>query len=368
MLDINIDEKDALLKGTTAVAFFINDGIIVAVDSRTSNEWVLQTKRKEDWKPTIRDTANKVTHLSKKIIAISVGASKDCTKMFVHIHKQLAPLKETDDEIELSHVADIIYNYLVELRTQNKGFGTLIAGHDEKMGFQIYRILIDGDIVIKENDKMIASLGSGSGFANHILVHGYDFNMSKDDAQELAIKAIMNSSFFEKNTGGPIHTFLVTKEKCLNTNPCEVLNAYLDNFEHYDQRRMLFLMCRMEKTILVSSDHILNLFRLDADILVAHRVDERASNGTAFFLHRLVFTSEEEAMKALNKMHKHGLQTSHPTILSHFPYRVILDGGKDIGQVPLFVGEVSKEVLEFIINNCPISHQSSSFQTKKQTE
>lgn len=362
MLDINIDEKDPLLKGTTAVAFCINDGIIVAVDSRSSNEWVPQTKRKKGWKPKTIDLANKVTHLSKKIIAISVGASTDCEEMFIRIHEQLEPLKETDDEIEVSHVADIIYNYLVELRTQNKGFGTLIAGHDEKKGFQIYRILIDGETVIKENDKMISSLGSGSGFANHVLVHGYDFNMSKDDARELVIKAIMNSSFFEKNTGGTIHTFLVTEEACIDINPCEVLNAYLDNFEHYDRRRMLFLMCKMEKTILISSDDFINLFRLDADILVAHRVDERASNGIAFFLHRLVFTSADEAMKVLNspKMHKHGLQTSH-SILLHFPYRVILDRGEDIGKVPLFVGEVSEEVLEFIINNCPISHQSSLF-------
>ncbi|KAK9936081.1 hypothetical protein M0R45_012943 [Rubus argutus] len=317
MLDINIDEKDPLLKGTTAVAFCINDGIIVAVDSRSSNEWVPQTKRKKGWKPKTIDLANKVTHLSKKIIAISVGASTDCEEMFIRIHEQ---------------------------------------------GFQIYRILIDGETVIKENDKMISSLGSGSGFANHVLVHGYDFNMSKDDARELVIKAIMNSSFFEKNTGGTIHTFLVTEEACIDINPCEVLNAYLDNFEHYDRRRMLFLMCKMEKTILISSDDFINLFRLDADILVAHRVDERASNGIAFFLHRLVFTSADEAMKVLNspKMHKHGLQTSH-SILLHFPYRVILDRGEDIGKVPLFVGEVSEEVLEFIINNCPISHQSSLF-------
>lgn len=61
-----------------------------------------------------------------------MGTSFACNYMFFHIGGKVWFLNENGDDIEVSNVVDIVYNYLVWLCPENKGFGTLIAGHDEK--------------------------------------------------------------------------------------------------------------------------------------------------------------------------------------------------------------------------------------------
>ncbi|XP_040375571.1 uncharacterized protein LOC112202033 [Rosa chinensis] len=358
MLDNN-EEEDP--KGTTAIAFFNKDGVIAAAESRESNEWVSETKRKIDWSPNISDKANKANYITKKILSISVGSRFQCNKMNVHLNKELEHYKKSGQEIAVSYVSDIIYKYLLTCRFRSKSFGTLIAGHDETKGFQVHRLFIKDNVVVREMDKEIGSLGSGSAYANDILVHGYDFNLSMPDGIKFAIKTVLNGSFFDKSSGGTIHAFHVSNERCFVMEPCQALNAYRDNFEHYDPGRMLFLIYNVMDTSLLSSDHFINLFRSEGDILAAHRVDERISHNFQFFLHRLVFTSREEARKVLScsKVKMYHVKDSDPPIFTHFPYQVILDGVENIGKVTMRIGEASKETVDYMLNNCPIKNAAA---------
>lgn len=58
----------------------------------------------------------------------------------------------------------------------------------------------------------------------------------------------------------------MSKENCDALLPHEIMNAYL-NFELNDLRRIIFLIYKVDR-IFISFDHIINLLRSNAEILV----------------------------------------------------------------------------------------------------
>lgn len=124
-------------------------------------------------------------------------------------------------------------------------------------------------------------MGSGFGYANDKLVHGYDFNCLTVMLTNWQ-KTVLNDSFYDKTVVELYPIFSWAKRIVM---PHEILNVYL-NFKHNDLRRILFLIYKVNRTLFISSDHIINLLSVDADILVTYRIDERESDDIVFFFRR----------------------------------------------------------------------------------
>ncbi|KAL6218955.1 hypothetical protein ACLB2K_012162 [Fragaria x ananassa] len=150
----------AYSKGTTIIALFYKWGVIVGVDSRSSNEWQYQYPLK------IKDDNDKTFRISDNIFAISTGAVVDCYNLRAYVNTQCSLREKGKISVpDLSHMAWTHLNDLPEEDKENKVFGVLIVGWDEYNGVKVYRVYIrDGQIhnELVKSESLFTSLGSGS--------------------------------------------------------------------------------------------------------------------------------------------------------------------------------------------------------------
>ncbi|KAK9947696.1 hypothetical protein M0R45_003309 [Rubus argutus] len=353
------DSTQLELTGTTVIASFYKGGIIVGYDSRGSNEG----QRLHPLQ--IMDTADKFCTINASTLAIKIGNRVACKKMCNYVIRESSCMVENDESTENAPSASVFYTlekvekYLEKFLEEGKSFGALIIGLDAE-GPHIHSIYLGNQGIVKQTDCMFVSVGSGSTRAKETFdekmgtedVSQYSYNLSKAEATDLVLRALFNATFHSKFTGGTLHVKHV-HETWENIRDCDVLEAYEQYYESYEEDKILFLVfnsCRGYQA--VYSDDLINLFRPYAEPSIAHRVAHiRIKKGIGLYFHRLVFRTHEDAARVYSYVEQagpHGITT--PALLTEFPNRVYLDTEEP--NVPLYVNWASKRLLQVLRDSC----------------
>ncbi|XBI35493.1 hypothetical protein VPH35_121169 [Triticum aestivum] len=174
-------------KGTTTLSFIFDKGVIVAADSRASMGGYISSQ-----------TVRKIIEINPYMLGTMAGGAADC--QFWHrnlgvkcrLH-ELANKRRISIAGSSKTLANILYSY----RGMGLSIGTMIAGFDET-GPGLY--YVDSEGARLKGSRF--SVGSGSLYAYGILDEGYKFNMSVEEAAELARRAIYHATFRDGASGG----------------------------------------------------------------------------------------------------------------------------------------------------------------------
>nr|XP_011459926.1 PREDICTED: uncharacterized protein LOC105350172 [Fragaria vesca subsp. vesca] len=332
-------------KGTTLLGLLYEvegqpKGILVAADSRSSTEKRLDRPLK------IKNDEVKMFEISSSIIALMSGTAIDCEDMCSSVtYKCEAEFKKNGESVvyALRQMSDHLRG-LPENIKNDKAFGVLLAGWDAQDGLQLYRIFtMDGHVTNETHSLGSVVLGSGSKYAQRIINVRYQHGKStEDEVAKIALEALFNASFFDKFTGGILRRYKIVPNQAIITMPDvdpfdvpnPVVSSRLDcgyyTLQEY-QSRILFLVystTRFQQPIF--TDQLINHFRKyggkeEVKAVAAHLVVKKQD----FYFHRVVFKSEEDAVKVWNYVKKNS-QTSHQDtfdLLRYFPYQLVLESG-----------------------------------------
>ncbi|XP_028127074.1 proteasome subunit beta type-5-like isoform X1 [Camellia sinensis] len=232
--DFDCFQKEAIqmvkpAKGTTTLAFIFKEGVMVAADSRASMGgyicmfisllmmlFVFIHCFFDVFKYTPLLTTSIVIFTAsqsvKKIIEINpymlgtmAGGAADC--QFWHRNLGIkCRLHELANKRRISVtgasklLANILYNY----RGMGLSVGTMIAGWDET-GPGLYYVDSEGGRL--KGTRF--SVGSGSPYAYGVLDNGYRYDMSVEEAAELARRSIYHATFRDGASGGVASVYYV---------------------------------------------------------------------------------------------------------------------------------------------------------------
>nr|CAD1818815.1 unnamed protein product [Ananas comosus var. bracteatus] len=206
-------------KGTTTLAFIFKEGVIVAADSRASMEdtyvaarpvvnsslaaAVSRTDRRLTC--TASQSVKKIIEINPYMLGTMAGGAADC--QFWHRNLGIkCRLHELANKrrISVTGASKLLANILFSYRGMGLSIGTMIAGWDEK-GPGLYYVDSEGGR-LKGNRF---SVGSGSPYAYGVLDNGYRFDMSVEEAAELARRAIYHATFRDGASGGVVSVYHV---------------------------------------------------------------------------------------------------------------------------------------------------------------
>jgi 20S proteasome subunit beta 5 len=99
--------------------------------------------------------------------------------------------------ITVSAASKILANMVLNYKGRGLSMGTMIAGYD-KTGFRLFYIDSDGTRL----EGNLFSVGSGSTFAYGVIDSEYKYDLSKEDALNLAKRAIVHATHRDAYSGG----------------------------------------------------------------------------------------------------------------------------------------------------------------------
>ncbi|CDP13326.1 unnamed protein product [Coffea canephora] len=181
-------------KGTTTLAFIFKEGVIVAADSRASMGGYISSQ-----------SVKKIIEINPYMLGTMAGGAADC--QFWHRNLGIkCRLHELANKrrISVTGASKLLANILYSYRGMGLSVGTMIAGWDEK-GPGLYYVDSEGG---RLNGNRF-SVGSGSPYAYGVLDSGYRFDMSVEEAAELARRAIYHATFRDGASGGVVSVYHV---------------------------------------------------------------------------------------------------------------------------------------------------------------
>ncbi|XP_060212402.1 proteasome subunit beta type-5 [Lycium barbarum] len=174
-------------KGTTTLAFIFKGGVMVAADSRASMGGYISSQ-----------SVKKIIEINPYMLGTMAGGAADC--QFWHRNLGIkCRLHELANKrrISVTGASKLLANILYSYRGMGLSVGTMIAGWDEK-GPGLYYVDSEGGR-LKGNRF---SVGSGSPYAYGVLDNGYRYDLSVEEAAELARRAIYHATFRDGASGG----------------------------------------------------------------------------------------------------------------------------------------------------------------------
>ncbi|AES72343.1 putative proteasome endopeptidase complex [Medicago truncatula] len=181
-------------KGTTTLAFIFKEGVMVAADSRASMGGYISSQ-----------SVKKIIEINPYMLGTMAGGAADC--QFWHRNLGIkCRLHELANKrrISVTGASKLLANILYSYRGMGLSVGTMIAGWDET-GPGLYYVDSEGGR-LKGNRF---SVGSGSPYAYGVLDSGYKYDMSVEEASELARRAIYHATFRDGASGGVASVYYV---------------------------------------------------------------------------------------------------------------------------------------------------------------
>jgi len=187
-------EKEIMehLKGTTTLGFAFKGGIIIAVDSRGSMGSFVGS-----------DTVRKVLEINDYLLGTMAGGAADCQfwERVLGMQVRLYQLRH-GEKPSVAAASRILGNIVYRYRGHGLSMGTMVAGWD-RSGPHLYYIDDDGTRV----EGKLFSVGSGSTYAYGILDSTLKHDMTKDQAVDLAMKAIYHATYRDSASGGYVRVY-----------------------------------------------------------------------------------------------------------------------------------------------------------------
>uniref|UniRef100_A0A8D8WA50 Proteasome subunit beta n=2 Tax=Cacopsylla melanoneura TaxID=428564 RepID=A0A8D8WA50_9HEMI len=194
--------------GTTCLGFQYNNGVVLAVDSRATGGNYIGS-----------GTMKKIVEINDYLLGTLAGGAADCVYWDRVLAKQCRLYELRNGErISVAAASKLMCNMAYNYKGTGLSMGMMIAGWD-KRGPQLYYVDSDGQR-IKGN---VFSVGSGSVFAFGVLDTGYHWNLTDDEAHQLARKSIYHATYRDFASGGLIRVYRITSDGWihLSTEDCK---------------------------------------------------------------------------------------------------------------------------------------------------
>ncbi|XP_036593201.1 proteasome subunit beta type-5 [Trichosurus vulpecula] len=186
-----------LLHGTTTLAFKFRHGVIVAVDSRaTAGSYIAS------------QTVKKVIEINPYLLGTMAGGAADCSFWERLLARQCRIYELRNKErISVAAASKLLANMVYQYKGMGLSMGTMICGWD-KRGPGLYYVDSEGNRV----SGVTFSVGSGSVYAYGVMDQGYSFDLSVEDAYDLARRAIYQATYRDAYSGGVVNLYHVRED------------------------------------------------------------------------------------------------------------------------------------------------------------
>lgn len=181
-----------LAHGTTTLGFTFNGGVIIAVDSRSTQGNYIASQ-----------SVKKVLEINPYLLMTMAGGAADCA-YWSRVLGREARMFELRNKHRMSVAAASKYigNILFSYRGYGLSVGSMVAGYDET-GPALWYIDSDGDRL----QGNLFAVGSGGTYAYGILDTEYRPDMTDEEAQELGRRAIYHATHRDAYSGGLINVY-----------------------------------------------------------------------------------------------------------------------------------------------------------------
>ncbi|KAH8927752.1 beta 5 subunit of the 20S proteasome [Atractiella rhizophila] len=191
------DAKVKIKHGTTTLAFIYQGGIIVCVDSRATMGSFIGS-----------GTVKKVMEINPYLLGTIAGTAADCQYWLQQLSVQCRLYELRNKErISVSAASKYFANLVYSYKGMGLSMGTMLCGYDS-CGPHIYYVDSDG-ARMKGN---LFSVGSGSTFAYGVLDQGYNFDMTDEEAIDLAKRSIYGASHRDAYSGNSVNVYHMQKD------------------------------------------------------------------------------------------------------------------------------------------------------------
>ncbi|ORX65914.1 LMP7-like protein [Linderina pennispora] len=192
-------ENDARIKiahGTTTLAFKFKEGVMIATDSRATAGNVIASQ-----------SVKKVIEINPYLLGTMAGGAADCSfwERVLGMECRLYELRNKK-RISVAAASKLLANLVYRYKGMGLSMGTMVAGWDEK-GPGLYYVDSEGQRVAND----LFSVGSGSTFAYGVLDSKYRYDMSVDEAKDLARRAIYHATHRDAFSGGVVRMYWVNE-------------------------------------------------------------------------------------------------------------------------------------------------------------
>uniref|UniRef100_A0A0D3BM11 Proteasome endopeptidase complex n=1 Tax=Brassica oleracea var. oleracea TaxID=109376 RepID=A0A0D3BM11_BRAOL len=225
-MDLNLDAPHSM--GTTIIGVTYNGGVVLGADSRTSTGMYVANR-----------ASDKITQLTDNVYVCRSGSAADSqvvsdyVRYFLHQHTiqlgQPATVKVSANLIRMLAYNNKLFNslkndYLLmevlkvpvlnatvyhELNKNNMlQTGLIVGGWDKYEGGKIYGIPLGGTVV----EQPFAIGGSGSSYLYGFFDQAWKENMTKEEAEQLVVKAVSLAIARDGASGGVVRTVIINSE------------------------------------------------------------------------------------------------------------------------------------------------------------
>ena len=200
------------MKGTTTIGLVFNGGVILATEKRATMGYMIASKR-----------AKKVYQVATRIGMTTAGGVGDAQQLarILTVECNLYQIRRSRS-ITVGAASTLLSNYLNQNRYFPYYVQLLVGGVDEN-GSSVYSVDAMGGATKEEE---IVATGSGSPMAYGVLEDRFHKDMTRDEAIELAIRALKAAMKRDAGSGEGIHVVVITKDEYLEMNE-DALKKYL---------------------------------------------------------------------------------------------------------------------------------------------
>lgn len=200
------------MKGTTTIGLVFTEGVILATEKRATMGYMIASKR-----------AKKVYQVADRIGMTTAGGVGDAQQLarILTVECNLYQIRRSRS-ITVGASSTLLSNYLNQNRFFPYYVQLLVGGVDEH-GPSVYSVDAMGGAT--REDEIVAT-GSGSPMAYGVLEDRYHTGMTKDEAIDLAIRALKAAMKRDAGSGEGIHVVVITKDQYTEMSE-DALKKYL---------------------------------------------------------------------------------------------------------------------------------------------
>ena len=125
------------------------------------------------------------------------------------------------ERISVAAASKLLANTMYQYRGYGLSMGTMVTGWD-KTGPQLY--YVDNDATRIHGD--LFSVGSGSTFAYGVLDTGYRYDLSVEEAYDLAQRSIFAATHRDAYSGGTVRIYHITQEGWSRISEVDSMELY----------------------------------------------------------------------------------------------------------------------------------------------
>lgn len=210
-------------KGTTTLAFKFQGGVIVSVDSRSTQGSYIASQ-----------SVKKIIEINPYLLGTMAGGAADCAFWERNLGMQCRLYELRNKErISVAAASKLLANTLYSYRGYGLSVGTMICGWD-KTGPQVYYVDNDGTRLQAKDTMPYFSVGSGSTYAYGVLDAGWKYDLTEEEAIDLGARAIYHATYRDSYSGGINNLYLVKEDGWVRIHSLDVMELH----DRYAEEKM----------------------------------------------------------------------------------------------------------------------------------